>query len=180
MKTIFPMAIFSLIILFGNVIPAIGATETLIEPNEIYKFKNNQSVNNQDEGTAYRQIERVLQNPQILTKSSTGILTVYPECKWREETGELSCPPAPGIQSITFQAGTAGIIDFELLPPVTCDDLYTLISKKFGAGKLVKSGDPCSAIWNIGKRVKGAYIRISKSRKQPTKIFLQIGIEQGP
>ncbi|TDM09222.1 MAG: hypothetical protein C4K60_07920 [Ideonella sp. MAG2] len=130
--------------------------------------------------SAYLVIDRVIQDPKVLRLDWSGMSKSFPaHCSKNGAEPELTCPPVEGIREVSVLSSGTGLIDWVLTRPVTCEDLYALIAKRYGQGTL-QDGDKCSVDWNLSKSVKGAYIRLSKSRKQADKIFLQFGIEQGP
>lgn len=84
-----------------------------------------------------------------------------------------------GVMKISVVPGPLGIIDIVLKKPATCDALYDVLSKRFGKGEL-ENGDKCYAEWKLGKRVKHGHVNVSPGRKDPSLLYLQFAIEQGP
>lgn len=130
--------------------------------------------------SAYQVIDRVIQDPKVLRLDWAEMSKSFPtQCSKKGAEPELNCPPVEGIREVSVLASGTGLVDWILTRPVTCEELYAVIAKRYGQGKL-QDGDKCSADWSLSSSVKGAYIRLSKSRKHADKIFLQFGIEQGP
>lgn len=125
-------------------------------------------------------VDSVAQHPEVLTKDISAILKSIPvACETIRGERELRCSPVQGIANIAVDPGPLGIIDMELRRPANCDQLYEILSKRFGKGKQEKN-DKCYARWKLGKLVKKAYVSVMPGVDNRSQIFLQFGIEQGP
>src|SRR5574343_846026 len=142
-----PLAIFMFCFVFlsGYGASAIEATERQTELIRASESQSSEMGREKSDRAAYFQIEQVLKRPQILTTSWPEMQATFQNCERQAGSGELRCQPMSGIKSITIQTGGAGIIDFELLPPITCSGLYDLVYKEFGAGEMSIPGDKCYA-----------------------------------
>lgn len=129
----------------------------------------------------WRTLVRALgDHPEILTKDWSATRAVLPAgCFRNASNGNVDCPPMDGVVKISVVPGPLGIIDIVLKQPATCDALYDVLSKRFGRGELEK-GSTCYARWTLGKRVPHAYVNVSPGRKDPSLLYLQFAIEQGP
>ncbi|WP_374588456.1 hypothetical protein [Ideonella dechloratans] len=125
-------------------------------------------------------IEPLADRPEILTKDWSATRAVLPAgCFQNASNGNVDCPPMDGVVKISVAPGPLGIIDIVLKKPATCDALYDVLSKRFGKGELENS-DKCYAEWKLGKRVKHGHVSLSPGRKDPSLLYLQFAIEQGP
>ena len=125
-------------------------------------------------------IEPLADHPEILTKDWSATRAVLPAgCFRNASDGNVDCPPMDGVMKVSVVPGPLGIIDIVLKKPATCDALYDVLSKRFGRGDLEK-GSTCYARWTLGKRVPHGYVNVSPGRKDPSLLYLQFAIEQGP
>lgn len=130
--------------------------------------------------SAYNMIDRIIQDPKVLRMNWNNMSKAFPKlCTKVGSEPEVICPPIEGLQSISVLSSGTGLIDLVFTHPINCEDIYAVVVKRFGAGKQ-HADDKCQADWNLNHLVKGAYIRLSKSRKQADKIFFQFAVEQGP
>lgn len=125
-------------------------------------------------------VESLAKHPDVLTKDWSGFRRVLPVGCFRD-TGsrDLSCPEMSGIVRIAVDPGPLGIVDVVLTAPANCEEIYSVLSKRFGRG-IIEGGDKCSVEWNLNRLVKRASANISRGRKDPSQIYLQFAIEQGP
>jgi len=125
-------------------------------------------------------LDALVAHPEILVKDWDHMRTLLPVgCFRNAGTRDLSCPPMDGVERISASPGPSGLIDVVLKPPATCDQVYDVISKRFGKGAL-ENGDKCYAEWKLGKWVKRSNVNMWPNRKDPSRLFLQFGVEQGP
>jgi hypothetical protein len=125
-------------------------------------------------------VEALVAHPEILTKDWDHMRRVLPVgCFRNEGSRDLSCPPMDGVERISASPGPTGLIDVVLKPPATCNEVYDVVSKRFGKGVL-ENGDKCYVEWNLRKWVKRSNVNLWPSRKDPSVLFLQFGVEQGP
>ena len=125
-------------------------------------------------------VESLAAHPDVLTKDWSGFRRVLPAgCFKTSGSRDLSCPQIAGVVRISVDPGPLGLVDVVLSAPANCEDIYSVLSKRFGRGTL-EGGDKCSAEWNLNRFVKRASANISRGRKDPSQIYLQFAIEQGP
>ena len=130
---------------------------------------------------AYRLVEGIIANPKILERPWSEMRKVFPVgCQKKGDDPDLICPPMAGVVELSASDGGLGIIDVVFSdPPVTCERVRAVISKRFGPGKSWK-GNGCAAEWSLGGRVKHGYIDLRPNPQDPTKIIFQMAVEQGP
>jgi hypothetical protein len=125
-------------------------------------------------------VDPLVSHPEILTKDWNHIRRVLPVgCFQKAGVRDLNCPPMDGVVRVSVDPGPLGIIDMVLKPPATCDQIYNLVSKRFGKGT-VENGDKCYAEWKLNRWVKRGVVNLSPGRKEPSQLYLQFAIEQGP
>jgi hypothetical protein len=130
--------------------------------------------------TAYAAIDRLLTDPRIVEKSWNEIQRAFPEeCQQMPDTTEIACPPMLGVTRISVIASGHGIVDILMAAPVTCEEIRAVVVQRFGPAKTT-STNGCSGDWDLSKYMKTGYLRISRGKKDPTKVSLQFGVEQGP
>ena len=125
-------------------------------------------------------VESLAGHPEVLTKSWRGLRRVLPVACFRSaDSRDLSCAPMAGVERISADPGPNGIIDVVLKAPASCDQVYSLMSRHLGKGSL-DGGDKCSAEWKLDRWVKRASANLSRGRKDPSLLYLQFAVEQGP
>lgn len=125
-------------------------------------------------------VESLAAHPDVLTKDWSSFRRVLPVGCFKNSGGrDLSCPPIEGVVSLSVDPGPLGIVDVVLKGPASCDQIYALMSRHFGKGSL-EDGDKCNAEWKLNRWVKRASANLSKGRKDPSLLYLQFAIEQGP
>lgn len=125
-------------------------------------------------------VESLASHPEALTKSWPHFRRVLPVgCLKNTSNRDLSCPPMEGVVRLSVDSGPLGIVDVVLKDPANCDQIYALMSRYFGKGVL-EDGDKCNAEWKLGRWVKGGSANLSRGRKEPSQLYLQFAIEQGP
>ena len=126
-------------------------------------------------------IDALAAHPEILTKDWAAVRAILPPGCFRDaNSGDVACPPLEGVQRLSVVPGPQGLVHLVLkAPPVGCDLLYDVLSKRFGRGEL-ENGNPCVAAWKIGKWVKRGHVNYSPGRKDPSQLHVQFAIEQGP
>lgn len=125
-------------------------------------------------------VESLANHPEVLTKDWAAVRRILPAgCFRNADSRELSCPPMEGVVRVSVDPGPAGIVDVVLMSPANCDQIYTLMSRYLGKGSL-EDGDKCSAEWKLNRWVKRANANLSRGRKDPSLLYLQFAIEQGP
>lgn len=129
---------------------------------------------------AYQLVESLIKNPRFLEKPWSEMRKAYPAgCSKPDDSPDLTCPFMEGVVRLSATASGSGIVDVVFSDPVTCEGLYDVISRRFGAGQ-IEGGNKCAATWKLGQWVKRGHLRVSKGKKDPSKIFFQMAIEQGP
>lgn len=120
-------------------------------------------------------------HPDVLKKDWASLRAVLPAgCFRTPNKRELSCPPMNGVVRVSADPGPQGVVDIVLKPPVTCDHVYSILSKRFGSAHL-EDGDKCYSEWKLGKwGIRRGSVSLSPGRKDPTQLYLQFAIEQGP
>lgn len=125
-------------------------------------------------------IEPLADRQDVLTRDWSVTRAVLPAgCFRNADNGNVECPPMDGVMRMSVVPGPLGIIDIVLKKSATCDALYDVLSKRFGRGDLEK-GSTCYARWTLGKHVPHGYVNVSPGRKDPSLLYLQFAIEQGP
>ncbi|MCA6218249.1 hypothetical protein KGA65_17075 [Ideonella sp. B7] len=125
-------------------------------------------------------VEPLADHPEVLTQDWSAIRSLLPVgCFRNASSSQVDCPPMAGVVRISVVPGPLGIIDIVLKQPATCDALYDILRQRFGKGQQEK-GSTCYARWTLGKRVQHAYVNVSPGRKDPSLLYLQFAIEQGP
>jgi hypothetical protein len=84
-----------------------------------------------------------------------------------------------GVVRLSLDPGPLGIVDVVMKKPATCDELYDILSVRFGKGRM-EHGDKCSTEWKLNRWVKRGSANLSVGRKDPTQLYLQFAVEQGP
>ncbi|MFZ4550380.1 MAG: hypothetical protein ACOYNB_01025 [Aquabacterium sp.] len=119
-------------------------------------------------------------HPEVLTQNWAGVRRVLPAgCFQNAGSRDLNCPPLEGVVRVSVDPGPAGMIDVVLKAPADCDQIYALMSRHLGKGAL-ENNDKCSAEWSLKRWVKRASANLSKGRKDPSQLYLQFAVEQGP
>lgn len=119
-------------------------------------------------------------HPEVLTKDWAAMRAALPAgCFRNSNKRDLDCPPMDGVVRVSVDPGPQGIIDLVLKAPATCDQIYDLLSKRFGKGEM-ENGDKCYAEWKLKKWVKRANVNLAPGRRDPTQLRLQFAVEQGP
>lgn len=125
-------------------------------------------------------VEPLVAHPEILTKNWDQMRIVLPVgCFQNARNRDLSCPPMDGVVRVSVDPGPLGVIDVVLKPPATCEQVYAVVSKQFGKGVL-EDGGKCHAKWKLKRWVRGGHARLASDRDDPSMLYFQIGIEQGP
>lgn len=126
-------------------------------------------------------VDGVIATPQLLSKPWREMKAAFPGgCSQAPESPELNCPPIEGVVRISAMTGGLGLIDIVMTNPISCEEVYEVVQRRYGPGDLPNPSNKCSARWNLSKHIKTGYIRISKGKQDPSKLFLQFGVEQGP
>lgn len=125
-------------------------------------------------------VESLASHPEVLTQRWDGLRRVLPVGCFRNSEGrDISCPPMEGVVRISADPGPSSIVDVVLQAPASCDQIYALMSRYLGHGSL-EGGDKCSAEWKLDRWVKRASANLSRGRKDPSLLYLQFAVEQGP
>ncbi|MDE2400041.1 MAG: hypothetical protein KGL90_00040 [Burkholderiales bacterium] len=125
-------------------------------------------------------VESLANHPEVLTKDWAAMRRILPTgCFRNSDSRDLNCPPMEGVVRVSVDPGPTGIVDVVLKFPASCDQIYTLMSRHLGKGFL-EDGDKCSAEWKLNRWVKRANANLSRGRKDPSLLYLQFAIEQGP
>ena len=130
---------------------------------------------------AYRLVEGIIANPRILERPWSEMRKAFPAgCSRTGDDPRLTCPPMAGVVRLQAQDGGLGTIDAVFSdPPIVCDRMYAIISKRFGPGKS-DDGNICSTEWQLSRWVKHGSIALYRASRDPSKIIFFMGIEQGP
>ncbi|MDO9238156.1 MAG: hypothetical protein Q7U28_19240 [Aquabacterium sp.] len=127
-----------------------------------------------DAGSAHQLVEGLIKDPRIVTWSWREMQRAFPEgCQKTPEAIEITCPPMNGVTRISAMSSGRGMVEIAMEPPVTCDELRAVVIKRFGSAKTT-STNGCSGDWDLGKYMKTGYLRISKGKKDPAKVTLQL------
>lgn len=130
--------------------------------------------------SAYALVEGLIKDPSIVERSWRDIKQALPEgCQQSADSTEVTCPPMDGVTWISVMASGSGIVEVVMTAPVTCEGLRSVVIKRFGSAKTT-SANGCSGDWDLRRYMKTGYLRISKGKKDPGKVSLQFGVEQGP
>ncbi|MDO9238155.1 MAG: hypothetical protein Q7U28_19235 [Aquabacterium sp.] len=127
---------------------------------------------------AYDLIRAVIHNPKILQRKWSEMSQLFPRCSLPSNERDLQCPALSGVKQISVQDGGAGVITIEVAKPVTCEGIYNIVKESFGAGRQGES--KCYVEWNLSRWVKGGHASIFASPKDPTRVFFQMNLDQGP
>lgn len=129
---------------------------------------------------AYLLVEKLLSDPRIVTRSWKEMRRAFPDgCQQVAGDTEIICPPIAGVTRISAIASGHGIVELTMTSPVTCDGVRAVVVNRFGPSTK-NSINGCSADWSLGEYMKTGYLRLSKGKKDPGKVSLQFGVEQGP
>ena len=129
---------------------------------------------------AYQVVENLIKDPAILEKSWPEMRVAFPAgCSNSQDSPELACPSLEGVVRMSATASGTGMVDVVMSDPVQCDRLYEVVSKRFGPGQ-VEVGNKCASTWKLQWGSKHGHLRLSRGKKDPSKIFLQMAMEQGP
>jgi hypothetical protein len=125
-------------------------------------------------------VESLASHPEVLNKEWAATRRILPlGCFRKNGSRDLSCPPVDGVVRISVDPGPGGIIDVVLKSPADCLQIYTLMSRHLGEGVLENS-DKCTAEWSLKRWVKKGSANLSKGVKDPSQLYLQFAVEQGP
>ena len=127
---------------------------------------------------AYDLIRAVIHSPTILKRRWSEMSPLFPGCSLPSNERDLQCPALSGVKQISVQDGGAGVITIEVAKPVTCEGIYNIVKESFGAGRQGES--KCDVEWNLSRWVKGGHASIFASPKDPTRVFFQMNLDQGP
>lgn len=130
--------------------------------------------------SAYTLVEGLIKDPAIVERSWSDIKRALPEgCQQSADSTEVTCPPIDGVTRISVMASGSGIVEVVMSTPATCEELRSVVIKRFGPAKTT-SANGCSGDWDLRRYMKTGYLRIAKGKKDPAKVSLQFGVEQGP
>lgn len=125
-------------------------------------------------------VESLASHPEVLNQDWTAARRVLPVgCFRQKNTRDINCPQMEGVVRISIDPGPGGIIDVVLMAPADCQLVYALMNRHLGEGVL-ENNDKCTAEWNLKRWVKRANANLSVGRKDPSKLYLQFAVEQGP
>lgn len=145
-------------------IPAAADTAQAIEPAE----------------PAYQLVEGLIKDPRLLEKAWPEMRKAFPiGCNKSDDSPDVICPSINGVIRLSAITSGTGIVDAVFSNPISCDGLYEVISKRFGPGE-IENGNKCASTWKLNAWVKRGHVRVSRGKKDPSKIFFQMAIEQGP
>lgn len=125
-------------------------------------------------------VEGLIKDPRIVERSWSQIQRSLPSgCQKTDDSPDVDCPHIDGVKRISVIALGHGVVDLELTFPLTCEDLRAVVVKRFGPAKKT-AANGCSGDWNLQTFMKTGYLRLSKGKKDPAKVSLQFGVDQGP
>lgn len=130
--------------------------------------------------SAYKLIDGLIKDPRIVEQPWLVMQRAFPDgCQQALNSTEVICPALAGVIRISAMASGHGIVEVGMTSPVTCDELRAVVIRRFGPAQTT-SVNGCSGDWDLSQYMKSGYLRISKGKKDPSKVSLQFGVEQGP
>jgi hypothetical protein len=126
-------------------------------------------------------VRRLIKDPRILLRPWARIHQVFPAgCQRVPDEWDLSCPPMPGVVSISAFGNGRDVIHVLFKPPMTCERLHVLIRGRFGPPLYTEPDDPCDGYWELKRWGVPGVLVVSRRRHKNGELHLQMGVEQGP
>ncbi len=129
---------------------------------------------------AYRLVDGLLKTPRLLQQPWAQMRQAFPAgCSKAADAPELDCPPMEGIARISAVDSGSGMVDVVFTPAISCERLYEVIRQRIGPGR-IEGGDKCVARWQLAPAVPRGHVRLSRGKRDPSRVNFQMAIEQGP
>ena len=133
-----------------------------------------------EQTAAYQLVDSLVSQPRLLAKPWPQMRKAFPAaCSKGPDAPDLTCPPMAGVRRLSATASGTGMIDLVLADPVSCEQLYEVISKRLGPGN-VEAGNKCTVRWSMQPEGRRVHVRLSRGKKDPGQIHFQMAMEQGP